>query len=320
MKLISSRIDRPNRGRFGFTLIELLVVIAIIAILAALLLPALASAKNKAKRIQCLSGMRQLGLGFFQFSADSADTYPPACWAGGGAQISWDCWLNKYIGGNANIIDMEYANLSPEETSKVLVCPADTYPKVNWMGGTEPDIFALRSYAMIACGPTISSDNAPGPTDMNRDPQYGLVDLSQPGKEGVGIYWDDPKAKTPNWDAQGYKTSVVTDPSGTLLLCENTHGQQEAGNRWTCACVAPETTGSGLGGSDDPYQLTLNVFPQNVKGSVSQNQGTLTYKSHGSRFNYLFHDGHVAPLKIEDTVGTGTVAAPKGIWSVTRGD
>jgi prepilin-type N-terminal cleavage/methylation domain-containing protein/prepilin-type processing-associated H-X9-DG protein len=70
---------QPKSRKQGFTLIELLVVIAIIAILAAILFPVFARARENARRASCQSNLKQIGLGFAQYTQDYDEKYPSPC-------------------------------------------------------------------------------------------------------------------------------------------------------------------------------------------------------------------------------------------------
>jgi prepilin-type N-terminal cleavage/methylation domain-containing protein/prepilin-type processing-associated H-X9-DG protein len=309
----------------GFTLLELLVVLGAVAMLALVLVPALAGTKIDTWRLQCQNNLKQLQVGFQLFARDHNDMFPPAGDQGSsGRQLAWDAYLHHYFGDTNSdaswSLGIMLASPSPAAgvgiasttMEKIEVCPADRFPKVTWLTG--PPAAALRSYAVNSVGPNWGTQY--GVSTQNGT--YPLPDLNQPGYHGVGIWWTS-TGLMPDWDAKGYKSSVVKDPGGTILLCEETGGQQCMGNTWTCVCNGPQTSQNGSP-NGNLYQIDTTSIPQNPAGSAGVNQGELLYNSQGGRFNYAFHDGHVAALKIEQTVGTGTLNAPKGMWTVTPGD
>jgi prepilin-type N-terminal cleavage/methylation domain-containing protein/prepilin-type processing-associated H-X9-DG protein len=120
-----------GRAHPGFTLVELLVVIAIIAVLASLLLPALASAKAKARQTKCSSNLRQMGLALQMYADDHQGWLPLTTHGAEETNRSWIFTLRPYLGN----------------VDAIRVCPAD--PRGTQRLTNNASSYVLNEYVAV---------------------------------------------------------------------------------------------------------------------------------------------------------------------------
>ncbi len=191
-------MPKLNKRTLAFTLIELLVVIAIIAILAALLLPALARARQKADQANCISNLKQVGYAIALYANDNKDLLPGPCWTGmffTYAKSTTDP-LDPYNGSLVGFLAPHLGYPAPTsllQTAKVAICPASfkVLPKL----APIPPLYVPISYFSLS--------------RLTNDPPFGNDCIDYPfGRPPSGTYYAP------------QKQSVIKKPSDTWAMTD----------------------------------------------------------------------------------------------------
>jgi prepilin-type N-terminal cleavage/methylation domain-containing protein len=209
-----------DESHCGFTLIELLVVISIIAILAALLLPALAGAKEKGRQTSCINSVRQQTLAILLYADENGDRLPPTAYNdANGNEVDWPALLDPYL----------------NHVAKIHLCPTDRNSKTNSYGLNELTFVdltdpnpppAVRLASFHSTSTTIMQGDI-GTEDNYLTPRPDTLKLTAPGS----TLNDDEDARPSTRHASRCDLGFM-DGHGEHLLLKQFYVNQNPTNKW----------------------------------------------------------------------------------------